>query len=112
MDVAIVRRDLESLVGDGKDVILVMHSYGGMAGGGAIEGLEVGRSPGAKGGVKAAVFLAAFLTPKGKSLLGMFTGGNPPYLEPHVSCFPCRSSHPIKARLPDSVGFAVKSMPH
>ncbi|KAL9620499.1 MAG: hypothetical protein Q9160_004968 [Pyrenula sp. 1 TL-2023] len=81
-DVAVVRKDLESLIGDGKDVILVMHSYGGMAGGGAIEGLEVGRSDGAKGGVRAAVFLAAFLTPKGKSLLGMFTDGTPEYLAP------------------------------
>lgn len=87
-DVAIVRKELETLVDAGKDVILVMHSYGGMAGGGAVEGLKTRLSANAKGGVKAAVFLAAFLTPKGKSLLGMFEGGSPPYLDVHVSCFP------------------------
>ncbi|KAL9106352.1 MAG: hypothetical protein Q9227_008621 [Pyrenula ochraceoflavens] len=82
-DVTVVRREIETLVAEGRDVIVVMHSYGGIAGGGAIGGLEVGRSTDARGGVTAAIFLASFLPPKGKSLLSMLEGGLPPYLYPH-----------------------------
>ena len=81
-DVAVVRKELERLIhGDGEDVVLVMHSYGGMAGAGAVEGLEKVRrnAEGQKGGVVDAIFIAAFLVDKGQSLLGQFPQ-HPPYL--------------------------------
>ena len=87
-DVAAVRKDLDELVtGQGKDVVMVMHSYGGMAGGGAVKGLEKKQreQSGEKGGVTACLFIASFLVPKGKGLLGMFPDA-PPYLVDHVSC--------------------------
>ena len=85
-DVEVVRKDLEELVAQGKDVVMVMHSYGGMAGGGAVEGLEKSRrrEAGKTGGVTGCVFIAAFLVPKGKSLIAAFPAV-PPYLIPHVS---------------------------
>ena len=89
-DVAVVRKELEQLIEkDGKDVVLVMHSYGGLAGAGAVEGLEKARRAenGEKGGVVAALFIAAFLVDKGQSLLGQFPQ-RPPYLIDDVSHVP------------------------
>ncbi|KAL9071895.1 MAG: hypothetical protein Q9157_005301 [Trypethelium eluteriae] len=86
-DVAVVRKELEHLIEkNGKDVVLVMHSYGGLAGAGAVEGLEKVRrnAAGEQGGVVAAVFIAAFLVDKGQSLLGQFPQ-KPPYLIEDVS---------------------------
>ncbi|KAI9699615.1 MAG: hypothetical protein M1820_007115 [Bogoriella megaspora] len=80
-DVAVVREELEALIErNGKDVVLVMHSYGGIAGAGAVEGLEKVRrnAEGKKGGVVAALFIAAFLLGKGQSLVGQFPE-KPPY---------------------------------
>lgn len=83
-DTAVVRKELERLiVSEGKEVILVMHSYGGVAGSGAVSGLEkAGRED--KGGVTQCIFITAFLVPKGSSLLGMFDNQFPPYLEVDV----------------------------
>lgn len=80
-DTAIVRNELERLIlVEGREVILVMHSYGGIAGGGAVSGLEKAARQD-KGGVTQCIFIAAFLVPKGSSLLGMFDNKFPPYLE-------------------------------
>ena len=67
----------------GKNVVLVMHSYGGIAGTNAVSGLEaeLRREEGKEGGVVHCLFVAAFLVPKGKSLLGMFPE-RPPYQIP------------------------------
>ena len=86
-DTDIVRKALESLiVSEGKTVILVMHSYGGVAGTNAVQGLEAAarEKNGQKGGIINCLFVAAFLVPKGKSLIGMFPE-SPPYLYPDVS---------------------------
>ena len=86
-DTAIIRVALESLiVSAGKTVILVMHSYGGVAGTNAVHGLEAAarQERGDKGGIIHCVFVAAFLVPKGKSLITMFPQA-PSYLYPDVS---------------------------
>ena len=86
-DTAVVRKALQSLiVSEGKCVILVMHSYGGVAGTNAVSGLEATARMrnGEKGGVIHCLFLSAFLVPKGSSLIGMFPEP-PPYLRPDVS---------------------------
>lgn len=83
-DTAIIRKALESLiVAESKFVILVMHSYGGVAGTNAVHGLEAAarQEKGEKGGIIHCLFVAAFLVPKGGSLIGMFDEA-PPYLYP------------------------------
>ncbi|KAL8824776.1 MAG: hypothetical protein Q9191_004829 [Dirinaria sp. TL-2023a] len=81
-DTAVIRAALEHLIeSEGKDVILVMHSYGGLAGTNAVSGLEKAAriAKGRQGGITHCLFIAAFLVPKGQSLLGMFPE-RPPYL--------------------------------
>ena len=95
-DTAIVREALESLiVSEGKTVILVMHSYGGLVGTNAVHGLEAAarQEKGEKGGIIHCLFIAAFVVPKGSSLIQAFPDA-PPYLYPDVS----RSSSPILAK--------------
>ena len=86
-DTAVVRKALEPLIVlEDKCVILVMHSYGGVAGTNAVSGLEATTrmQKGKNGGVIHCLFLSAFLVPKGSSLMGMFPEP-PPYLRPDVS---------------------------
>jgi hypothetical protein len=75
-DTAIIRGALESLISEGKYVVLVMHSYGGKAGANAVSGLEFAarEQNREKGGIIHCIFLAGFLIPKGKSLADMFPG--------------------------------------
>ena len=85
-DTAIIRKALQSLiVSEGKTVILVMHSYGGLAGSNAVHELEAAarQEKGEKGGIIHCLFVCAFLVPKGKSLIGMFPEA-PRYLYPDV----------------------------
>ena len=71
-DVAKVRKTIEQLVLDeGKDVILVVFSYGGVPASGSVEGLDkaaIVKNEG-KGGIIARVFISAFLPLKGESML-------------------------------------------
>ena len=80
-DTAIIRGALESLILQGKHVVLVMHSYGGKAGANAVSGLGFAARDQSreKGGIIHCVFLAGFLIPKGKSLTDMFPG-RPEYI--------------------------------
>ncbi len=83
-DTAAVRKELERvIVSEGKEVVLVMHSYGGIPGSEAVTGLEKAARK-EKGGVIHALFIAAFLVPKGNSLMGMFDNQFPPYLHVNV----------------------------
>lgn len=86
-DTTIIRTALESLiVSEGKKVILVMHSYGGIPGTNAVHGLEAAarQERGEKGGIIHCLFVAAFLVPKGKGLIEMFPEA-PSYLYSDVS---------------------------
>ena len=99
-DTAIVRKALESLIlSESKTVVLVMHSYGGVAGTNAVSGLEATtrQQRGEKGGIVHCLFLAAFLVPKGNSLIRMFPE-HPPYLGPDVS--PAYSNFQVSALRP------------
>lgn len=82
-DVAAVRAVLAPLVeggedGGARDVVLIGHSSGGISMSAVAEGLDAAsrRAAGKKGGVVRCVYLAAFVLPKGQSLLGML-GGQP-----------------------------------
>ncbi|KAF3396162.1 hypothetical protein F1880_007286 [Penicillium rolfsii] len=72
-DIAHVNGVLRALADQGRQVIVVMHSYGGMVGAGAVEGLGYAQrsQAGLPGGVIMMVWLAAFVTPKGKSVIDM-----------------------------------------
>ncbi|KAJ4303247.1 hypothetical protein N0V90_002140 [Kalmusia sp. IMI 367209] len=57
------------LIAEGKDVLLFMHSYGGVYGPQALKGLSKAerKSQGLQGGVVALIFVAAFVAPVGAS---------------------------------------------
>jgi hypothetical protein len=76
-DIAHTNGVLRALADQGRQIIVVMHSYGGMVGAGAAEGLVYAQrsKAGQLGGVIMMVWLAAFVTPRGKSVIDML-GGN------------------------------------
>lgn len=70
-DVALIREKmLLPLLEEGKDLVLVLHSYGGFPGAAAAKGLSPSerRSEGRSGGIIGMIFMAAFLAPTGISL--------------------------------------------
>ncbi|KKY31883.1 hypothetical protein UCDDA912_g08172 [Diaporthe ampelina] len=77
-DAAAVRAEVQALVDQGRQVILVGHSYGGLVICEASKGLgyKQRKAEGKEGGIVLLVFLAAFVVPKGLSLIKML-GGNP-----------------------------------
>lgn len=86
-DVEAVRKVLIPLVDEGKEVALIGHSSGGISMSGATEGLDVTsrKAGGKQGGVARCIFLAAFVLPKGQSLLGVLGGQPLPWMVIEVS---------------------------
>ncbi|KAJ6038728.1 alpha/beta-hydrolase [Penicillium canescens] len=76
-DIAHTNGVLRALAEHGRQIIVVAHSYGGIVGAGAVEGLGYAQrsKAGQPSGVIMVVWLAAFVTPKGKSVIDML-GGN------------------------------------
>ncbi|RFN44926.1 hypothetical protein FIE12Z_10821 [Fusarium flagelliforme] len=76
-DAAAVRKVLEGLAEQGKQIVLVVHSYGGVVGAQAVRGLgyKQRQKEGKKGGIITYLYLSAFVVPIGQSLLKML-GGN------------------------------------
>lgn len=66
LDIEIIRDTVSDLIQE-QDVVVVTHSFSGMTGGTAMEGLDKGASlaRGLKGGVVRMVYIAAFLVPEG-----------------------------------------------
>jgi len=75
-----IRSLLSRLVGAGKEVVLVMHSYGGLPGAEAVRGM--GKREGRRGGVVHLLFLGSFLLEKGRAALDLLQGQLPPWAEP------------------------------
>ncbi|TFB04656.1 hypothetical protein CCMA1212_003285 [Trichoderma ghanense] len=73
------------LLAEGRDVVLLMHSYGGIYGSAAVDGLSVRerKKAGLKGGVTGLIYVTAVTPAVGKSLLDMM-GLTPENLPPHV----------------------------
>ncbi|CAG8109582.1 unnamed protein product [Penicillium olsonii] len=71
-----LRRIVSTYADEGKQIVLVGHSYGGMVITAASSGLglEERAKAGQPGGIKVLVFMAAFVTPKGKCLKDMIGG--------------------------------------
>lgn len=83
-----INKLLNPLLDDGKDILLVMHSYSGSPGSVAARGLsQVERvSKGLEGGIIRLVFIAALVAPKGASLLSMVGGKFHPWVQVGVCC--------------------------
>ncbi|TVY90584.1 hypothetical protein LAWI1_G007608 [Lachnellula willkommii] len=72
----IVDQVLTPLLDDGKDIILLVHSYGGSPGGAAANGLSKAErtAAGKKGGIIGLIYVAAFIAPNNISIHTL-TGG-------------------------------------
>jgi pimeloyl-ACP methyl ester carboxylesterase len=92
-DAALVRGQLDQLLEEGKEVVLILHSYGGVVGTEAAAGLglKARQKNGQTGGVIGLFYMAAFILAKGESLLSMCGGTVPPHLEALVSL----TCHPV-----------------
>jgi pimeloyl-ACP methyl ester carboxylesterase len=72
-DVAAVRAALETVVEEGRMVVLLCHCSGGIIGSNAVEGYDLAarRRAGKQGGVMSIIYLAAFILPKRHTLFGI-----------------------------------------
>ncbi|KAF2196642.1 alpha/beta-hydrolase [Delitschia confertaspora ATCC 74209] len=82
-DAAAVREALERLADKGKEIVLVVHSYGGLVGQNAVEGLgyKQRKAQGKKGGVIMFVYLTAFVAPKGATIKQLLGGQFLPWMK-------------------------------
>lgn len=87
-DIAAVRAVVQPLVDAGRELVLLTHSAGGVSGGGAVKGLDLKtrKEAGLPGGVARIIYMAAFMVPKGSSLLQMLGGKPAPWMVLEVSC--------------------------
>ncbi|KAJ0159558.1 hypothetical protein CTA2_9479, partial [Colletotrichum tanaceti] len=83
-DAAVLRSTIETLADAGKEVVVVVHSYGGMVGSNAVEGLGYLQraANGQAGGVIMLMYLSAFAAPNATSLLDMLSGEYLPWMRP------------------------------
>lgn len=81
-DIEYTKAVLQRLVDQGRQVVLVNHSYGGMVGASAVQNLGYAQrsKSGLPGGVIMVVWFAAFVTPKDKSALDMLGGNLLPWM--------------------------------
>lgn len=86
-DVSSLQGVLSAFADEGRDLVVVAHSYGGVVASSAVEGLsKAARAQAGKpGGVIKVVYLAAFALDKGQSLLGMLGGNYLPWMKVEVS---------------------------
>jgi len=82
-DAGAIRGVLETLANEGKQIVLVVHSYGGLTGANAVQGLGWNQraKDGKTGGVILYVYLSAFVTPLGKSIKEMLGGQFLPWMK-------------------------------
>ncbi|KAF4957359.1 hypothetical protein FSARC_11321 [Fusarium sarcochroum] len=81
-DVSVVRTTLQRLADEGKEIMLVVHSYGGVVGANAVQGLGYKQraQEGKTGGVIQLVYLSGFVMPKGKGILELLGGQYLPWM--------------------------------
>ena len=81
-DAASVRKQIFPTIEEGKDIIILCHSYGGIPAGGAARGLSKSArmKQGDKGGVVGLIYISAFVVPEGMSLVNYLGGKHPPYV--------------------------------
>ncbi|KAJ5540307.1 alpha/beta-hydrolase [Penicillium frequentans] len=81
-DVAHTKSVIQTLADQGRQIVVVNHSYGGLVGAGAVEGLGLKQrvQAGLSGGVIQVVWMAAFVAPKGMSVIDMLGGDYLPWM--------------------------------
>lgn len=94
-DAAYIQKTTSALAAEGKEILLVMHSYGGIPGTESAKGLlqKDRAAEGQKGGIVGLVYLTAFLLPEGLSMW-QFLGGMPDWVVYNVSVTVRRDSCP------------------
>ena len=96
-DAAFIKDVLSKLIDKGKDVIILMHSYGGMVGTEAVTedmSKKFREKNGLTGGVVKLLYMCAFLLKKGESLATPLGGELPPFITVEVNLPPqCFTSH-------------------
>lgn len=85
-DVALIRNAASSLADEGHEIVVLMHSYGGVVGTDALYGLgtKTRAKKGLSGGVRRLIYMCAFIPRMGQSLAGIFGGGLPPWIQEKV----------------------------
>ena len=70
-DIALAQSLVEEAIGEGNDVVVIAHSWGGIVGGSAMAGYgkRQREAEGKKGGVISLGYMAAFILPEGASLM-------------------------------------------
>lgn len=88
-DVAVARKTLSRFADEGRDILMLCHSYGGVVGSCAVEGLDFAsrKKEGKTGGVILIAYMSAFMIPRGKSLLDMIGGAPLPWMRVEVDTF-------------------------
>ena len=82
-DVEAIRKTLQPSLDEGKPIVLVCHSYGGIPGSTAVEGHQIHEreAKGVKGGIVHVVYVSSFALPvKGLSLKAAVGGTYGPFL--------------------------------
>lgn len=87
-DVASLRSLLAARADEGRDLIVVGHSYGGVVVSAAVEGLakSARAQAGKPGGIVKVVYLSAFALDKGQTLMEILGGKPLPWMKIEVSC--------------------------
>ncbi|KAL4733849.1 hypothetical protein BDV11DRAFT_209894 [Aspergillus similis] len=82
LDIKHTKAALQKLVDNGRQVVVVMHSYGGAAGASTMEGLGYAQrsKAGLQGGIIMAVRMTAFVACKGQSMLNLLGGDWEPWM--------------------------------
>lgn len=77
-DVEAIQNVVRPIADQGKDVLLMVHSYGGIVGGESVRGLDKAsrEKEGKKGGVSHLYYCSAFALPEGVSLMDALQGVN------------------------------------
>lgn len=85
-DAAVVRAELELLIEHGQEVVLVMHSYGGVVGTQAAAGLgkATRMQQGQRGGIIRLLYVCSFLLPLGYDLCTPLGGELAPFIKAEV----------------------------
>lgn len=77
-DVVVIRKELQQLVDAGKEIAVLMHSYGGMVGSEAVRGFSKDDVEG-PGGVIRMIYMCSFALPEGTSLMDALNNIPPPW---------------------------------
>ncbi|KAM0331399.1 hypothetical protein ACHAQA_003072 [Verticillium albo-atrum] len=86
-DLEVIRASIKPILDAGEEIVVLSHSYGGIPGSAVVEGnaIEDRAAQGLKGGIKAAIYVAAFAVPqRGLSVLDAVGGKYADHFNVHV----------------------------